>query len=295
MTTIAYPSPRPRATRARRAQRGLSLVELMIALVLGLVISMAAGQIYLSSRQSFSTHEELARLNEDTRVAIEILSRAIRNAGFDPNNSEKAFPGETGTCAGAVGSELFALCGANDDATAVNSSDELLVRFHGFDFPAGTADGSILDCQGNAVGASQLAVERYRVENEGGQPALVCRSSVGGAAEQRVVLVPGVESLQVLFGADTDNNQQVDRWVPPFNGITGGVRAVRVSVVARDTAATANSRASADTRVYNHFGSGYAPGNAAPGGDAGSVFDPADDRRLRHMADATVALRNFLD
>lgn len=64
------------------AQKGLSLVELMIALVLGLLILAAIGTVFLSSRQAYSTQEAMARMQENARYAFELMTVDIRQAGY---------------------------------------------------------------------------------------------------------------------------------------------------------------------------------------------------------------------
>jgi len=64
-----------------RAQRGVSLVELMVALTLGLFVVGGAASIYLANRNSFATVEGVARVGENARFAAELLARDIREAG----------------------------------------------------------------------------------------------------------------------------------------------------------------------------------------------------------------------
>jgi type IV pilus assembly protein PilW len=65
----------------RRAQAGVSLIELMIAITLGLVAVGAAMAIYLANRKSFALVEGVARVQENARFAVDLLSRDIREAG----------------------------------------------------------------------------------------------------------------------------------------------------------------------------------------------------------------------
>jgi type IV pilus assembly protein PilW len=63
-------------------QQGLSLVELMIALLLGSFLTIGLVQIFSSNSQSFRMVEASSRAQESGRMGAEILSRALRNAGF---------------------------------------------------------------------------------------------------------------------------------------------------------------------------------------------------------------------
>ncbi|MFV0477100.1 MAG: PilW family protein [Parahaliea sp.] len=62
--------------------RGFSLVELMIALTLGLVLSALLASTYLGSRRQSQIEHEIARLQENSRYVLHLLSRELRLAGF---------------------------------------------------------------------------------------------------------------------------------------------------------------------------------------------------------------------
>lgn len=76
-----------------RAQRGLSLIELMIAMLLGLLVVGAAGGMFLSNKRVYGSTETLGRIQENQRTAFEIMSRDLREAGGNPcgSASEKVF------------------------------------------------------------------------------------------------------------------------------------------------------------------------------------------------------------
>ncbi|HSC67493.1 MAG TPA: PilW family protein [Cellvibrio sp.] len=63
-------------------QKGLSLVELMIAVTLGLILMTGVMQVFLSSKTVFSSQQALSRVQETGRLGIEFLSRDIRMAGY---------------------------------------------------------------------------------------------------------------------------------------------------------------------------------------------------------------------
>lgn len=61
--------------------RGVTLIELMIALVLGLLIVAAGIGIFISNKQVFRATENLSRMQENGRVGFELMARELRVAG----------------------------------------------------------------------------------------------------------------------------------------------------------------------------------------------------------------------
>lgn len=68
-------------------QQGLSLIELMIAMLLGLLVVGAAGGMFLSNKRVYGSTETLGRIQENQRTAFEIMSRDLREAGGNPCGS----------------------------------------------------------------------------------------------------------------------------------------------------------------------------------------------------------------
>ncbi len=67
-----------------RAMRGFSLIELMIAMLLGLLVVGGAIGIFVSNRRAYNATESLSRVQENARVAFEMMSRDVREAGATP-------------------------------------------------------------------------------------------------------------------------------------------------------------------------------------------------------------------
>ncbi len=63
-------------------QQGVGLVEVMIALVLGLVVVLGISQIFASSKQSFLTQDSAARMQEDARYILSRMTQELRMAGM---------------------------------------------------------------------------------------------------------------------------------------------------------------------------------------------------------------------
>jgi type IV pilus assembly protein PilW len=58
------------------------LVEIMIAMVIGLLLIAGVGQIYISSKQTYRLQDAQSRMQENARYALELLSNDIRIASY---------------------------------------------------------------------------------------------------------------------------------------------------------------------------------------------------------------------
>lgn len=243
-------------------QSGLTLVELLIAMALGLLVLLAIVSLYVGSRQTFRIQEDSARLQETGRYAIETLGRSIRQAGFwnMPIN-----PVSTATGFGGV-----AINGTNGATDTVTVQYDVLVGDR--------------DCEGTVIDAALftaiggVVTETYSLNGNN----LVCEGVDADAAASP--LVSDVEDLQVLYGLNTDNDprQSVDQYqATPANWAQ--VVSARVCIQAR----SANNVNNGPQRFLN---CGGALGTAA--GAAAFTNAAAGDNTLRRAFVATFNLRN---
>ena len=70
------------APRHRRAQRGFTLVELMVSAVIGLFIVAAVGGIYISSKRTFWSTNAIASMDDTARAVFDLMGTSIRQADF---------------------------------------------------------------------------------------------------------------------------------------------------------------------------------------------------------------------
>lgn len=66
----------------RRPAKGFGLIEIMVALVLGLVVTLGTLQIFASSRSTYLTQNSSARMQEDARFVLSKLLQEIRMTGM---------------------------------------------------------------------------------------------------------------------------------------------------------------------------------------------------------------------
>lgn len=65
-----------------KKQQGLSLVELMIAIVLGLILVAGVIELFVNNRQVYRVQDAQSRLQENGRYAMKVLTQSIERAGY---------------------------------------------------------------------------------------------------------------------------------------------------------------------------------------------------------------------
>lgn len=68
--------------RAQKSQQGLSLIELMISIALGLVLIVGLSNVYLNSNRTAKELQKSGQQIENGRYALELMTNEMRHAGF---------------------------------------------------------------------------------------------------------------------------------------------------------------------------------------------------------------------
>ncbi|MBD8871989.1 prepilin-type N-terminal cleavage/methylation domain-containing protein [Rhodanobacter sp. DHB23] len=66
----------------RRAPAGFTLIELMVAMLLGLVVIAGVTSVFLANQRAYRTSQALGDVQDNTRMAFEMMARDIRDAGL---------------------------------------------------------------------------------------------------------------------------------------------------------------------------------------------------------------------
>lgn len=70
------------AHRVRTRQSGLTLVELMVAMTIGLLLLAGTASLFISNKRIYREQEELSRLQENGRFALEMMLNDVRMSGY---------------------------------------------------------------------------------------------------------------------------------------------------------------------------------------------------------------------
>ena len=66
---------------------GFTLLELLIAMVVGLIAMGAVYSVYVAQQRSYHQQQALLKAHQNLRGAMVVLEQQIRQAGFDPEGS----------------------------------------------------------------------------------------------------------------------------------------------------------------------------------------------------------------
>lgn len=308
----------------RRHQRGLTLIELMVAMAISMLITLVAISGLLISQRGFRTVDAASQLRDNGRFASDLIQRLGVQTGF----RDRVFAATQRTGANTAAPNVFGFNNALMDAAAPlgtptartvsevgYGSDILILRYQASEtFPgSGVSDGSMIDCAGNP--ATALAADRddrmvsiLHVAINQGEPTLMCTYSITGAAPFTTTpVVQGVENFQVLYGVASTAAGTGDSPVSYMrsnqlasNDDWRRVRSLRIGMVLRGPLNSAQEKAAqtlypfglAKNSATGADGSAFATTGDDDPGTLFSISSSDADGRLRQVVTFTVHLRN---
>jgi|UPI00068D3AE0 type IV pilus assembly protein PilW len=240
----------PKRAGRRPGQRGLTLVELLVAITINLAIVIAAVYLYLGTRESQRTIDQTSEANEVGVFALRALGRDVVNAGFYPavssEGNENVLAAYSNITAGAMAgyaTGIFGCEATNFDLTTgtcgtTAGSDELVVAYFTND-AFGEAGGQRKDCNGNDVGTASVNTSRVGTGAATQPPAkplfvanhyrlgpatpvvvdgqtssvrsLECRGNAAGSTAYQQV-ISNIEDFQVTYGVFSTSDRTVQRF-----------------------------------------------------------------------------------
>ncbi|RQO33666.1 pilus assembly protein PilW [Herminiimonas sp. KBW02] len=288
------------------------MTELMVAMTIGLFITLLATGLLASNQAAYLAQDQYAQVQETGRYAMEMLARAIRQAGYKKLDAASSTTDIHPHVIGMDASSLKRTTAGLDAAassTVVNGSDVLALSY--------ASDEAMFNCAGMTVTSVDKDEDAWSMffvgRDRTGEPELRCkyRSRRGWNAD---AIARGIESFQVLYGLDADDNGVVDRYINasdveamddviPLNGENAiawladrqqrthwkKVRAVKVSILVRSAQAARDEDAK---MAYHLFDAAYQ--NADDIGVHINEQDmPVSERkRIRKVFTQTIQLRN---
>lgn len=305
-TQLSIPAP--------RRQRGLTLIELMISVTIGLVFIFGAVTFLVSGHQSFRAQNSGSRIQENARFALDILKEHVRMAGYNDTTSSLLdlpaliYRGACDTINGLTANPC-------SDDTTKDQGDRLAMALR---IPTGATGVAAQDCMGSPLTAlNQHVVNVFWVQQDSsGVSSLYCRgynpdtNTWYGTAPQP--LVDGIEQMQVQYGlvdgnpSSTGNTPssgtggRVDRYLNATQLQTldatnatrnywGDVRSVRIALLV-----SAGAEQAADDGANTLDSATQAASYQTFTLLDGAAYTPAGKPRIRRVFSTTITLNNAL-
>lgn len=232
-------------------QSGLSLIELMIAMTMGLMITISLGYILIGSQSTYRSQSSSAGVQDTGRMAMEFIGRNLRAAGrieIIPLAGDDRV-----TLPGAA----VPISGLNDTVTvntggtpATRTVDRLTVEYQ-----LSNLNGvDVADCNGSSGSSLALA----QLTTISGISGSVCGPDgdeqckygtvsntisldttgmelecLGNGSATAQPFAEGVEDMQFLYGLDTSGDDAVDSWQAAVPGNLAQIVAVQVCILVR--------------------------------------------------------------
>ena len=204
-----------------RSTSGFTLIELMISLVLGLLISAAVIQVYLTNTKTASTQKSGSELQDASVFGLQQLESHLRLANL--GNSVTSI---TDTTAGGgivispenIGLErtdtseslYFTRTGGDSNITGINS-DQLTIQFKN------TTGVKIPDCESADIDPKATVIERYFIRSSSTTAqGLLLACDAGRVTDTGITglsdnyesggseVILGVDQFKILLGIQTD-------------------------------------------------------------------------------------------
>lgn len=185
-----------------KAQRGISLVELMVSIAIGMLLLLGLGTIFFSVNQTSQLRHGLSDLQNNERMAMTFLRTSIHNAGYYPNpvatTAATQFPVDGVSVSFAAGQTLA--------GSSVGGADTLSARF--------VAAIGVTSSQGCSATLNPGDLYRDDFSVSGGN--LICTETdkTTGTAPVTVTLITGLSGMQVQYGVDPACTGSVTEYLP---------------------------------------------------------------------------------
>ena len=274
-----------------KKQRGLSLIELLIAVSIGLFLISGIATSYIASIKSSSNRSQHSMLEDNARIAIETLTKTLEHTGYATISNPPLVNRIVKNA-----SAITATCSTNTN----NNTGEKKTQDGATDSDGSTAPDAItnlylgdekyfIDCMGSQLPA---APTNCRMNNGLGDPddavihngffvqnnSLMCAGSRTANTE---IVAEGVENIQFLYGVDVDDDRKVDRYLNATQlfsgtGFQDNVLTIQVAVLVHSLLPV---KTTAESKTYSLL-------------DA--TYKSPKDRKQREVFTATINLRNTL-
>jgi type IV pilus assembly protein PilW len=181
--------------RSRHTAGGFTLVELMIALLIGLFLTGGLLTLVFAMRRSTTTQAGMSQLQDDERMGMSILTNAVQSAGYYPN--PYANTASTFFLAAAPLTAGQSIYGTR----VAGVPDTITVRYTTAGSATALVKDNTINCAGQMSTTQATWTQTFQIDTT--NKVLQCVLNDGVNPAKTLNLVTGVSNLVVLYGVKT--------------------------------------------------------------------------------------------
>ncbi|WEV48690.1 PilW family protein [Acinetobacter sp. ESL0695] len=282
------------------SQKGFTLIELMVALALGLIIIASATMLLISAQRSLAVQQSSAEIQNNANFAFDYIVKNLRIANYGNDGSAINLQApQAGVVLNDYNLSSDAISNNNPNKLSRNTSgpsnvnvqsDQLVIQY--VPVPSQQSQTRVFDCQGNEItNTNTPVVERYFIrkdasifngETNDNALSLACEAGTAQTIGTRdgQIIMPRADYMRVLLIVRQSNNNLQEMPINSYTKNSGDVVGVKVAVLARSTQRVGTPSALPTT--FNVADQSVSLSNTAPQGF------------LREVMTQTVAFRNAM-
>lgn len=274
-------------------QRGFTLVELMIAAVIGIFLMASLMNLFITTNKSITLSEALSQNQESGRFAMDYMTKYIRQAGYSSDSQDNVLPILINTPSTVCALDA---CSSNNPIGAISAKGDRL------SIPTvASADLITKSCTGSDVGGpvngKQFIANVFWVSDDPDtENELRCRTydyENGAWLDNAVSIVANIESFEFQLGIAPDESSRnaarylnVDAIITDTTNLltVNSVRSIRIALLtsSQDELITNKVQTTVGPRKYVIL-------------DGPLITTEDDDSNLRQVFSNTIELPNMIE
>ena len=182
----------------RFTERGLTLIEMMIAILIGLFLTGGLLTLVQAMKRTSLNQSGLSQLQDNERMAMTLITDVIKSTGYYPNpvlNSQAAsFPVKNYNA-----NANFTFAGESLVGTGAYAAGNNVITSRYLT----TGNDNVINCTGNisGVGVAATFVNTFSLDGAGN---LQCTLIVNNGQPTTVPLISGISNMQIYYGVQTN-------------------------------------------------------------------------------------------
>ena len=208
-------------------QRGFTLVELMIAVTIGLFLVGGLLTLVQAMKRTTVSQSGLSQLQENERMAMTLITDVIQSTGYYytplTNSAAAAFP--------AVGSFAAGQALSGVGTYPSTTPHQITVRYQTF------GNDNVINCTGNLSTFAATFTNTFSIAGGNLMCQLTVKIGATTTVNPAVALIPGLSNMQIYYGVQTNtsvNTHSVDAYLDAptvtAGSYWGAVKSVKVTL-----------------------------------------------------------------